>query len=692
MSESTAQQRVNWKTFECNQHAMVRISFGPDEILVAPPTADAWQALAMVLAANGYNIRTTDTDSYNCRAITGGSEKSLHAYGIALDVNWTTNPYKETSDQRKVRFSDQPTQDLRAQDVKRNLADTDMTQAMIDDVLAIRTVNKKRVFEWGGNWINIKDTMHFEIDVKPDDLATGIDWSSVKGLVNGRPVPGRLMETRGGGTPLQGDIALGNFEKVHALIEKWEGGYTNHPRDPGGPTNMGITQKDLSAWRHAPVTADDVRNLTRDEALQIFRANYWTPVHGDEIPLPAAQVVYNTAVLSGTTRGIRLLQQTLARGQNGLALDGHMNSPTIDACLAADQKMLVEDYCSAYESYLRSLPIFDTFGRGWLNRLNEIRQTALGWAEAPEVGVDVVPQRELQTTPVLGATELRFGDKGTLVEGLQRKLTELGYPLGEIDGQFGTLTREALLAFQADNNVSPTGVLDPATQVAFARPQPRPLSRDRLSATSDDLRTSGSQTIKAADNTKIAAWISSILGALGIGNSAAVQVINNNVATPPAPNLSQFLAEVQKLLTSPQLRADPANTQQVLDAAKQLQNFNVKQLLSPENIQILDNLRGLIPTNVISSNPALANFFQIVDGARGFTQFHTIFDALPGMFANDSTLQLLSKGLAAVAGSVIPGFGGSLATLAIGLAANYFSNRVIEARTRDHVTGANTNR
>lgn len=691
MSESTAQQRVNWRSFECNAHAMVRISFGPDEILVAPPTADAWQALSMVLAAHGYNIRTADTDSYNCRAITGGTEKSLHAYGIALDVNWTTNPYKETSDQRKVRFSDQPTQDLRANDVKRNLADTDMTQAMIDDALAIRTISKKRVFEWGGNWINVKDTMHFEIDVKPDDLATGIDWSSVKGGQNGRPVPSRLMETRGGGSPLQGDIALGNFEKVHALIEKWEGGYTNHPRDPGGPTNMGITLKDLSNWRHAPATADDVKNLTRDEALQIFRAHYWMPVHGDEMPLPAAQVVYNTAVLSGTTRAIRLLQQALVRQQNGLDVDGRMGSLTTDACLAADQKMLVEDYCSTYESYLRSLPIFDTFGRGWLNRLAEIRQTALGWAQAPQISSPDILPRELEATPILG-TELRFGDKGALVEGLQRKLTELGYSLGEIDGQFGTLTREALLAFQADNNVPPTGVLDAATQAAFARPQPRPLSRDRLSATPDDLRASGSQTIKAADNTKIVGWISSILGALGIGNSAAVQVINNNVATPQPPNLTQFLGEVQKLLTSPQLRADPANIQQVLDAAKQLQNFNVKQLLSPENIQILDNIRGLIPANVISSNPALGNFFQIVDGARGFTQFHTIFDAMPGMFANDSTLQLLSKGLSVAASSVIPGFGGSLAALAIGLAANYFSNRVIDARMRDHVTGANTNR
>jgi lysozyme family protein len=689
MSESTPQQRANWRTFECNEHAMIRVSFGPDEILVAPPTADAWQALALVLSAHGYNIRTADTDSYNCRAITGGTEKSLHAYGIALDINWTTNPFKQTADRRKVRFSDKPTQDLRAQDVKRDLADTDMTKEMIDDALAIETRNNKRVFEWGGNWVSVKDTMHFEIDVKPDDLATGIDWATVKGSGGSQPLPSRLVETRGGSTSAGSNVTLGDFEKVHALIEKWEGGYTNHPRDPGGPTNMGITLQVLAAWRHAAVSADDVRNLSRDEALQIFRANYWGPVHGDEIPLPAAQVVYNTAVLSGTSRAIRFLQQALGHQQAGLSVDGRMGALTVGACIAADQKVLVEDYCSVYESYLRSLSIFDTFGRGWLNRLAEIRQTAMEWAEAPQIGPADLP-RELPAPAQ--SFQLNVGDKGPLVEGLQRRLTELGYSLGEIDGRFGTLTREALLAFQADNNVPPTGMLDSATQAAFARAQPRPLARDRVAATPDDLRARGSQTIRAADNTKIAGWISAILGAVGIGNSAAVQVVNNNVASSTPPNLSQFLGDVQRLLTSPQLRTDPANTQQVLDAAKQLQNSNVKQLLSPENVQILDNIRGLIPADAISGNPGLANFFQIVDRARGLTQYHTIFDALPGMFANDSTLQLISKGLSVAASSVLPGFGGSLAALAIGLAANHFSNRVINARTRDHVTAANTNR
>jgi peptidoglycan hydrolase-like protein with peptidoglycan-binding domain len=180
MGQTTAQQRDSWKQYECNQDAMAVIDFGPDRVRVAPPAVDAFRALASVLLAHGYRIRVDDTDSYNCRAIKGGTGKSLHSYGIAIDVNWDTNPFKETPDDRAVRFSDKATQDERAQDVKLGIADTDMTKDVIDDVLAIKTNNKKTVFEWGGNWKDRKDSMHFELDVSPADLQTGVDWNTVK--------------------------------------------------------------------------------------------------------------------------------------------------------------------------------------------------------------------------------------------------------------------------------------------------------------------------------------------------------------------------------------------------------------------------------------------------------------------------------------------------------------------------------
>src|SRR3954453_21108016 len=93
VTHSTPELRQLWKAYECKPKRMVVVPFGHDRIRVAPDTADAWTALATVLDHHGYVYRDKDTDSYNCRASKGGGGKSLHSYGIALDVNWTTNPY-----------------------------------------------------------------------------------------------------------------------------------------------------------------------------------------------------------------------------------------------------------------------------------------------------------------------------------------------------------------------------------------------------------------------------------------------------------------------------------------------------------------------------------------------------------------------------------------------------------------------
>lgn len=181
MGESTSKLREFWKTFECDETKMVVVPFGPDRIRVAPPSAQAWAALAAVLRHHRYDIRTTDTDSYNCRDIKGTDQKSLHSYGIALDINWNTNPFLRTPDKRKVRYSSQATQAERGEDVRLGAADTDMTPELIADALAIRTKGGQRVFEWGGSWESVKDSMHFEIDVSPEELATGIDTATVAG-------------------------------------------------------------------------------------------------------------------------------------------------------------------------------------------------------------------------------------------------------------------------------------------------------------------------------------------------------------------------------------------------------------------------------------------------------------------------------------------------------------------------------
>lgn len=130
MAHTAAQIRKAWKEFTCAKDKMTEVAFGPDRILVAPATADAWRALAVVILHHNYEIRTSDTDSYNCRKQKGSSRQSLHSFGIALDVNWHTNPYRKTPNKQKVRFSKAKTQAERGEDVRLARADTDMTPAI----------------------------------------------------------------------------------------------------------------------------------------------------------------------------------------------------------------------------------------------------------------------------------------------------------------------------------------------------------------------------------------------------------------------------------------------------------------------------------------------------------------------------------------------------------------------------------
>lgn len=126
---------------------------------VNPLTVDAWRALSAVLERHGYGARSVWC--FNCRAITGGSKPSLHSYGIATDIDPADNPYLKT-----FRFSWEQTR---------------FTEAMITDIERIRSRTGATVFTWGGRWRTVKDYMHFQIDCRPEDLAAGIDWTTVSG-------------------------------------------------------------------------------------------------------------------------------------------------------------------------------------------------------------------------------------------------------------------------------------------------------------------------------------------------------------------------------------------------------------------------------------------------------------------------------------------------------------------------------
>lgn len=167
------------------------------------------------------------------------------------------------------------------------------------------------------------------------------------------------------------------FPLCVSRIFKQEGGYVNHPSDPGGATNMGITIGTLSDWRGHAVTPEDVRNLTREEAGDIYRAGYWDPVKGSELPVGVDLVVFDFGVNAGPSRAIKMLQRVV-----GASNDGIIGPETLRLVRIRDATGVVIAYGEARLDYYRSLRHFDTFGKGWTARTEHIQKQALsdiGW-------------------------------------------------------------------------------------------------------------------------------------------------------------------------------------------------------------------------------------------------------------------------------------------------------------------------
>lgn len=171
-------------------------------------------------------------------------------------------------------------------------------------------------------------------------------------------------------------------------IQQWilasEGGYVDHPPDPGGATNMGITHRTLEAWRGKPVTKQDVRDLTRDEALRIYKAQYWDTVKGDQLPAGLDYAVFDYGVNSGPARAVKDLQRIL-----GVGVDGIVGAQTLAAANARSATELINALCDRRLAFVRGLSTFATFGRGWESRIASVRRNALSLVTG---GTTTMPQ------------------------------------------------------------------------------------------------------------------------------------------------------------------------------------------------------------------------------------------------------------------------------------------------------------
>lgn len=166
------------------------------------------------------------------------------------------------------------------------------------------------------------------------------------------------------------------FARCMPLVFKFEGGYSDHPADPGGATNLGITHATLAAWRGLPVTKEDVKALTHAEAEAIYRAKYWNAVRADELPPGVDLACFDFAVNSGPGRAVKAMQRAVALPQDGI-----LGPRTMAAVKAADQAQIVAAICDGRLAWLQALPGWVTFGGGWGRRVREVKAAALRMAE-----------------------------------------------------------------------------------------------------------------------------------------------------------------------------------------------------------------------------------------------------------------------------------------------------------------------
>jgi lysozyme family protein len=168
-----------------------------------------------------------------------------------------------------------------------------------------------------------------------------------------------------------------NFEKSLAELLKHEGGFVNHPSDPGGATNLGVTQAVWEDWIDRTVSEENMKALTPAKVAPLYKELYWDRVKGDKLPSGVDYCVFDAAVNSGVSRAAKWLQTTVAA-----VPDGAIGEQTLKLVLLTNPQMLIDKYSANRLAFLQRLETWPTFGKGWERRVREVQQTATNMCKA----------------------------------------------------------------------------------------------------------------------------------------------------------------------------------------------------------------------------------------------------------------------------------------------------------------------
>ena len=167
-------------------------------------------------------------------------------------------------------------------------------------------------------------------------------------------------------------MAQENWIKSLEAILHHEGGYVNHPKDPGGETNLGVTKRVYEDFGGTK----DMKDLTREDVEPIYKKNYWDRVKGDHLPAGLDLCVFDFGVNAGTGRAAKYLQTLI-----GTVADGGIGPNTLKTLDSYIQKNGVENTIKSYQAdrqkFYESLDTFATFGKGWTRRVDETTEMAL---------------------------------------------------------------------------------------------------------------------------------------------------------------------------------------------------------------------------------------------------------------------------------------------------------------------------
>lgn len=228
-----------------------------------------------------------------------------------------------------------------------------------------------------------------------------------------------------------------NFAASLKHVLEHEGGWADHPQDPGGATMKGVTLATYRRHFGEHKSKQDLRNITDKQLGHIYRSAYWDKCRCDALPAGVDYAVFDAAVNSGPGRSARWLQASVGAEQ-----DGGIGAKTLAKVAQHDAAQVAGMLCDQRLKFLQSLDTWETFGQGWGRRIEAVRVTAMVMATG----------RQPEVTPPVDYEIIKRGSTGPWVRKLQQAL-EI-----KVDGKFGDDTEATLKAWQQVQGIEADGI------------------------------------------------------------------------------------------------------------------------------------------------------------------------------------------------------------------------------------------